>query len=134
MTTGQSFDTAIDELLLSRDLAFTDIAAGVFDGCGNGSHRHKIRTEKLHPIKQQSIEGDRPWLSAFPATSSSTRNFAFDTEAVIRRDCEVSWKFRHAHGLFITSSHAPHIPISGPPLISIFEQGVEKQQELIVER
>jgi len=34
MTTGQSFDTAIDELLLSRDLAFTDIAAGVSTAVG----------------------------------------------------------------------------------------------------
>jgi hypothetical protein len=47
MTTGQSIDTAIDELLLSRNLAFRDIAAGCFDGCRNDLHRHKIRTEKL---------------------------------------------------------------------------------------
>lgn len=37
-----------------------------------------------------------------------------DAEPVTLRDCGVSYEFKHDHGLFITSSHEPHIPVSGP--------------------
>jgi hypothetical protein len=37
-----------------------------------------------------------------------------DTESVIRRDFGVSSKILRDQGLFITTSHAPHIPINDP--------------------
>jgi hypothetical protein len=42
-----------------------------------------------------------------------------DAESVIRRDFGVSFKILHDHGLFITASHPPHIPINAPVDFSV---------------
>ncbi len=41
-TTGQSFDTAIDELLPFRDLALTDIAVACFNGFAGACFGRKL--------------------------------------------------------------------------------------------
>jgi RadC-like JAB domain len=67
---------------------------------------------QLIQTRLQPVEPDRHgWLFK----SRTTRyDETHDAESVIRRDFGVPSKVLHDQGLFITTRHAPHIPINDP--------------------